>query len=125
MVQFYGVMLHMSIEPHRLGGYECCFKPTSHVRVGHGYNLNLFGYVWWAERIMTLSRFRHIISVFHPEAGEYSVGDKCHKLRYLIIIVNDASGNTFYLGPRSAFDEGHITTFRRFCYVRQYNKDKP
>ena len=71
------------------------------------------------------SIYRHIISAFHPEAGEYSVGDKCHKLRYLIIIVNDASGNTFYLGPRSAFDEGHITTFRRFCYVRQYNKDKP
>ena len=79
MVKFYGVMPHMSIENRHLGGHEGYFKPTSYLRVRHGYNVNIFGYGGWVERIMNLERFHQIISDFHPEAGESSVGDKCHK----------------------------------------------
>ena len=48
MVRFYGVMLSMSIDPRHLGGYEGYFKPTSYVRIGRGYNVNLVRYGRWA-----------------------------------------------------------------------------
>ena len=78
MVRFYGVMPHMSILPHRLGGYEGCFKPTLFVIVGCGYIVKLVRYGGWAERIMTLAIFHQIISGFHPESVKYAVGGKCH-----------------------------------------------
>ena len=28
MFRLYGIMIHMIIEPHHLGGYEGCFIPT-------------------------------------------------------------------------------------------------
>ena len=91
MVRFYGVMLHMSIEPCHLGGYEDYFKPTSYARVGHGYNVKLVGYGGWAETIMTLARLRQIRSAFHPEDGKYAVGEKCHQIRQLLRSLNCAA----------------------------------
>ena len=43
MVRLYGVIIQMSIEPHQIGSYEDYFKPTFHVRVGRGYNVNIVG----------------------------------------------------------------------------------
>ena len=53
-------------------------KPTSYVRFGRGYNVNIVGYGGWVERIMTLARFLHIRSAFHTESGESPVGEKYH-----------------------------------------------
>ena len=75
--------------------------------------------------MLTIARFCHIISAFHPEAGESSVGDKCHQLRCLISSVNDDSIKTFGLVPTSEFDEGCIATCSCIFCVRQYNKYKP
>ena len=41
MVRLYVVMLRMSIKPRHRGGYEGYFKPTSYIRVGCGYNVNI------------------------------------------------------------------------------------
>ena len=103
MVRFYGVMLHMSIEPCHLGGYEDYFKPTSYARVGHGYNVKLVGYGGWAGRIITLACFFQIRPAFHPEAGNSAVGNRCHQLSYLIRSVNNAASNNFDPGPTVAF----------------------
>ena len=75
MVRLYGVIIHMSIYTHHLGGYVSYFKPTSYVRVGRGYNVNIFGYRGWEERIMTLARLCHIRPAFHTEASESDVGE--------------------------------------------------
>ena len=66
MVQFYGILLHMRIDPCHLEVYEGYFKPILYVRFGRVYNKNLFKYEGWAERIMTPARFHRIILVFHP-----------------------------------------------------------
>ena len=89
MIRLYGVMICMIIQSRHLGRYEGNFKTTSYVRFVHGYNVKLVGYGGWAERIMTLDSFYQIRSDFNQEAGESDVCQKCHKLRYLIMSVND------------------------------------
>ena len=74
---------------------------------------------------MNLARFLQIRSAFHPKAVKSDVGDKCHKLMYLIITVNDAASNTFDLVPTSAFEEVGILSSSRFFYATQYNKENP
>ena len=125
MVRFYGVMLHMSIETHHLGGREGCFKTKLYIIVVCGYTVKIVWYRGWTDMIMTIERFHHIISNFHPEAGEYDIGENWHQLRYLIRSVNDSASKTFELGPTYDLDEGGIATHSRFCCVRQYNKYNP
>ena len=55
MVRLYVVMLRMSIKPRHRGGYEGYFKPTSYIRVECGYNVNIFEYGGWVNRIKTLA----------------------------------------------------------------------
>ena len=123
MVIFCGFMLHMGIEPHRLGGYEIVLKPTPYVLVGCGYSVNLVRYIGWAERITTLASFHQIISDFHPEAGKSAVGGKCHQLSYLIRSVNDVASKTFDLATTIYFDGGGIATHSHLCCKRQYNRE--
>ena len=73
---------------------------------------------------MDLAGLCQIRSSFHPKAGKYSVGDKCHQLKYLIRSVNDTTRKTFDLGPTAAFYDISLSTCSRFCCARQYNKDK-
>ena len=124
MVRLYEVIFHTSIEPLHLGGYEGYFKAISSVRIGRGYNVKLLGYGGWEDKKMNIARFCHIRSDFHPEAGEYAVGRKCHQLRYLLRSVNDTASKNFDLGTTAAFYEGGISTCSRFYCVRQYNTDK-
>ena len=72
---------------------------------------------------MILSCFRQIRSAYHPDFGESAVGDKYHKLIFLIWRINQSATITFGLGPNSDFDEGAIANLSRFYYVQQYNKD--
>ena len=125
MIRFFGILLRISLEPRKMGGYTTYFSDESVIAMGSTYRCKLRGYEPWAKRIMTLVRFKQIRSAFHPETGTSLCGDKCHQLRYIIRMFNDVAKKTFHLGPDVAFDEGGVAMRSRYCPVRQYNKDKP
>ena len=125
MIRFFGIMLRISLEPRKMGGYTTYFTDNSSMSIGHGYNVELQGYHAWAKEIMPLIRFKQIRSAFHPEAGDSQCNDKCHQLRYFIRMFNYMAKDVFYLGENVSFDEGGVAMRSRYCPVRQYNKDKP
>ena len=124
MVRFFGILLRISMEPRKMGGYASYFVSNPCVSVG-GYSVQLKGYTPWAKDIMSLIRFKQIRSAFHPEAEKSICGDKCHQLRFFIRKFNEMARNVFSLGPHASFDEGGVAMRSRYCPVRQYNKDKP
>ena len=125
MIRFFGIMLRISLEPRKMGGYSSYFTDNSNVQIGTGYSVELRGYSAWAKDIMTLVRFKQIRSALHPESGESQCHDKCHQLRYFIRMFNYMARDVFHLGPDVSFDEGGVAMRSRYCPVRQYNKDKP
>ena len=125
MIRFFGILLRISLEPRKMGGYITYFSEEPVIAMGSTYRCKLRGYEPWAKRIMSLVRFKQIRSAFHPETGTSLCGDKCHQLRYIIRMFNDVAKKTFIMGPDVAFDEGGVAMRSRYCPVRQYNKDKP
>jgi hypothetical protein len=125
MVRFFGIMLRISLEPRKMGGYSLYFTDSPTVHIGDGYSIELRGFDPWAKEIMSLVRFKQIRSAFHPEAENSICNDKCHQLRHFIRMFNSKAKNVFSLGPNVSFDEGGIAMRSRYCPVRQYNKDKP
>ena len=125
MIRFFGIMLRISLEPRKMGGYASYFMDQSSLNIGTGYSVHLRGYEPWAKDVMTLVRFKQIRSALHPECGKSANNDKCHQLRYFIRLFNYMARDVFYLGPNAAFDEGGVAMRSRYCPVRQYNKDKP
>lgn len=125
MVRFFGIMLRISMEPRKMGGYTSYFQENPLVNLASGYSVQLRGFDPWAKEVMPLIRFKQIRGAFHPEAGLSMCGDKCHQLRYFIRRFNEKAKQIFHLGPNASFDEGGIAMRSRYCPVRQYNKDKP
>ena len=125
MVHFFGILLRISLEPRKMGGYESYFSENITVSLASGYSSTLRGYNAWAKDIMSLVRFKQIRSAFRSEYHRYDVNDKCYQLRWFIRQFNYMAKKIFYLGPNASFDEGGIAMRSRFCPVRQYNKDKP
>ena len=81
MVRFFGIMLQISMEPRKMGGYATYFQDNVYMDMGGGYKVKLRGFVCQAKEIMPLDRFKQIRSAFHPEAGDNKEsGDKCHQL---------------------------------------------
>ena len=89
-----------------MGGYVSYFVENPMIHLGHGYVVQLRGYYAWVKDIITLIRFKYIPSHFHPEAGYYFCGEKCHQLRYFIQIFNEKAKYIFVLGKHGDFDEG-------------------
>ena len=125
MIRFFGIMLRISLEPRKMGGYSTYFADNTTLHLDSNYSVKLRGYNAWAKEIMPLICFKQIRSAFHPEAGESECGDKCHQLRYFIRMFNYMAKEVFHLGPNVSFDEGGVAMRSRYCPVRQYNKDKP
>ena len=125
MIRFFGIMLRISLEPRKMGGYCTYFADNTTLHLDSNYSVQLRGYNAWAKEIMPLIRFKQIRSAFHPETGESECGDKCHQLRYFIRMYNYMAKEVFHLGPNVSFDEGGVAMRSRYCPVRQYNKDKP
>ena len=125
MIHFFGIMLRISLEPRKMGGYDSYFIEDHTIVLANGYTVTLTGYSPWAKDIMTLVRFKQIRSAFRPESENMDRGDKCYQLRWFIRKFNLMARKTFVLGPTASFDEGGIPMRSRFCPVRQYNKDKP
>ena len=125
MIRFFGIMLRISLEPRKMGGYVSYFTDNPTVVCGDGYSIQLRGYDPWARDVMTLVRFKQIRPAFHPEAKNSICNDKCHQLRYFIRLFNSKAKEVFDLGPNISFDEGGVAMRSRYCPVRMYNKDKP
>ena len=125
MIHFFGIMLRISLEPRKMGGYESYFVEDQSITLCNGYSATLRGYNAWAKDIMTLLRFKQIRSAFRSECDRFDPNDKCYQLRWFIRKFNFMARKTFHLGPNAAFDEGGISMRSRYCPVRQYNKDKP
>jgi hypothetical protein len=60
----------------------------------------------WAQKYMSLRRFKAIRRAFPEEKTAGAAGDKCYLLRYAINQINAASQATFIPGPTLSFDEG-------------------
>ena len=125
MIHFFGIMLRISLEPRKMGGYESYFTEQLSITASNGYSTSLRGYHAWAKDIMSLLRFKQIRSAFRSECDRYDPNDKCYQLRWIIRQFNFMAKKIFHLGPNASFDEGGIPMRSRFCPVRQYNKDKP
>ena len=125
MIRFFGIMLRISLEPRKMGGYETYFVESKSVHLGHGYELQLRGYHAWAKDVMPLVWFQQIRSALRPEADVTDKYDKCAQLRFFIRRFNAKAREVFNLGTEASFDEGGVPMRSRYCPVRQYNKDKP
>ena len=68
MIRFFGIMLQISLEPRKMGGYPSYFTDQSSLGIGTNYSVHLRGYKPWAKDVMTLVRFKQIRSAFHPES---------------------------------------------------------
>ena len=106
MIQFFGIMLKISIQDLSLGGYDAYWDKDLRVKSGRNYNVKLHGIQPWARDIMTKHRFKQIRAAFRPENDRSTIGDKCHQLRYIINRFNLAIRKTFIPGYALSFDEG-------------------
>ena len=105
MVHFCGILLRISLEPWKMGGYESYFSENITILLSHGYKSTLHGYNAWAKDIMSLVRFKQIRSAFCSEYHRYDVNDKCYQLRWFIRQFNYMAKKVFYLGPNASFDQ--------------------
>ena len=81
MVHFFGILLRISLEPRKMGGYTSYFQESHSITLASGYTCNLQGYQSWAKNIMNLVRFKQIRSAFRLESHRYDINDKCYQLR--------------------------------------------
>ena len=94
MIRFFGIMLRISLEPEKMGGYTSYFQDNPVITMGTGYSVQLRGFDPWAKDFMSLIRFEQIRDAFHPEAGKTQCGDKCHQLWYFIRRFNECAKKT-------------------------------
>ena len=125
MFHFFGVLLKMSVDCRKMGGYKAYFKSKPTIYLSDNYSMTLNSYPAWASKVFSFSRFQQIRAAYHPEVGQSKSGDKVHQLRYALNCLNTASKRTFVPGLDLSFDEGGIASRSKFCPVRQYNQSKP
>ena len=102
-----GVLLRISLSPLDLGGYKAHWR-TELLVVGASFSemITIEGTQGWAQKYMSLRRFKAIRRAFPEEKTAGAAGDKCYLLRYAINQINAASQATFIPGPTLSFDEG-------------------
>ena len=60
MIRFFGIMLRISMDPRKMGGYTSYFQDNPTVYMGGNYGVRLRGFNPWAKQIMALIRFKKI-----------------------------------------------------------------
>eukprot|EP00957_Ditylum_brightwellii_P160927 12252009-Ditylum_brightwellii.AAC.1 len=79
MVCFFDILLRISMESRRMGGYVSYFQDDPIPNLGYGYHVGLCDYGSWAKEVMLLDYLHQIWPAFHPECGDSTeIGDKCH-----------------------------------------------
>ena len=84
MIQFFGMVLKMSIDDRRVGGYTEYFYEEIFTDLAKDFSINIKGLKSWANDVMTLCCFKQSHSEFHPEPHFAANGDKCHQHYYAI-----------------------------------------
>ena len=84
MIRFNDMILKMSIDDQKLGGYASYFEEDIPVHLGKHYTVTLNYYPAWATNSMSSFCFKQIRAAFHPRVGASTIGDKCHQLRYTL-----------------------------------------
>jgi hypothetical protein len=110
MINFFGIMLKISVYNNNLGGYDSYWKDNVCIQAGLDYNINLSNHYPWSKEVMSIVRFKQIRSVFRPESGRTIVGDKCHQLRWYINKLYATARNAFIPGYKLSFNEGGHAT---------------
>ncbi len=125
MIRWHGVILKMSIDNRKIGGYESYFSPPEKICLSSTHIHTVNDFPAWAAEVFTIRRFKQIRAAYHPEVGFSTIGDKCHQLRHTINALNEAAKRTFIPGQQMSFDEGGIPSRSRMNPVRMYNQSKP
>ena len=127
MMNFFGIMLRMSLNPIDYGGYQAYFnKSDIEVQIDSETTIKAFSTGRWASDIMDLRRYKIIRMAFHPEDRlARECGDKCYHVRYLMRQFKSAAKASFIPGRDIAFDEGGIGSRHRLNPIRQFNHNKP
>eukprot|EP00957_Ditylum_brightwellii_P103090 7856037-Ditylum_brightwellii.AAC.1 len=66
----FGILLRISMEPRRMGGYVSYFQDDTILNLGQGYHVVLHGYTSWSTKVMALDHFCQICSASCPEFGD-------------------------------------------------------
>ena len=118
MYHFLRIMLKITIDSHQIGGFQAYFSPPVELFSAPVYSTKIHGFTSWAADVMSEYCFKQIRTVFHPESGMSSVGDKCHQLHASITSLNEHAKRVFILRRECSFDEGGITSKSRYNPVQ-------
>ena len=58
MINFFGIILKISVYDNNLGGYNSYWKDNVYTRAGTSYNIKLSTHYSWAKDVMTKVRFK-------------------------------------------------------------------
>ena len=58
IIYFLGIMLRISLEPRKMGGYSSHFVANSNVQIRTAHSVELLGCNAWSKDIMTLVHFK-------------------------------------------------------------------
>ena len=94
MINFFGIILKISVYDNNLGGYNSYWKDNVYTCAGASYNINLSIHCPWAKDVMTKVRFKQIRCFFYPEIGKTEVGNKCHQIRWNVNKLNATARNS-------------------------------
>ena len=64
MIQYFGIILKISILELNLGGYDAYWDKKISVKAGRNYSVQLMGLQPWARDVMTKHRFKQIRAAF-------------------------------------------------------------
>ena len=106
MIHFFGMVLKVSIDDWRVGGYTEYFYDEIFKDRAEDYSINVKGFASWAKDVITQHHFKQICSVFHPEPHFATNGEKCHKLCYALNKLNNRAKHKFIPGINLSFDGG-------------------
>ena len=127
MIRFMGILLKISLDGRRRGGYKQYWVESKRtVTLGRGLSRPVQGHTTWAKDIMDFKRFKQILSGLRT-VGEraQNVEDKAYQLRHACQAISTGASRTFRIGRYMSFDEGGVASRSRYNPIRQYNKDKP
>ena len=126
ILHFLGIMLKISLDGRRQGGYEQYFKDCNYIKATSRKRYKITGHTAWAKKIMPLRHFKQVRAAFRVEKkGDKRVGDKAYQLRRVATRISEGARRTFVPGRNMSFDEGGIASRSRRNPIRQYCKDKP
>ena len=98
MIHFFGMVLNMSIDDRRVGGYTGYLYDEIFTDLAENYSINIKGFMSWAKDVMTICLFKQIHFAFCPKLHFTTNRDMCHQHCYAINKLNNTEKHTFIHG---------------------------